>query len=395
MLKKLNKCDFYILLWMLYSFQGVLYPRGTINILLQLIMLILAGIETLKVLSSRGKPTTIKSTFYLLIMYCVYGILFIISDKHLVYHRGDIVNNYVYLQYALNSILPIFLFYYYSQRRLLNEKRIIVYTFFFLTINIFLFYNYKYSLLEEIVGDEITNNIAYNFVSMIPLVLFFHKKPIVQYILLIVCFTFVLLGMKRGAILIGGGLILLFLFHNLKHGSFKKRFLVLILTSILVVIFFKLIFNMLQTSEYFVTRIEQTIEGNSSGRDSIYNGLWNIFINETNLFNMLFGYGANSTIGFIGNLAHQDWLETLINNGLFGLGILLFFFVTITKTTFKQRYRFYPYMYYSFLMSILLLFVKTLFTMSIHDIQIPQSLLLGYFMYWSTQPGEMLQDILK
>lgn len=380
---------------MLYSLQGMLYSQGMINRVLQLIMLILAGIETLKVLSSRGKPTTIKSTFYLLIMYCVYGILFIISDKHLVYDRGDIVNNYVYLQYALNSILPIFLFYYYSQRRLLNEKRIIVYTFFFLTINIFLFYNYKYSLLEEIVGDEITNNIAYNFVSMIPLVLFFHKKPIVQYILLIVCFTFVLLGMKRGAILLGGGLILLFLFLNLRNGSYKKRFLALILTSILVVIFFKLIFNMLQTSEYFVTRIEQTIEGNSSGRDLIYNALWNIFINETNLFNLLFGYGANSTIGFIGNLAHQDWLETLINNGLVGLGVLFFFFVTLTKDTFKQRYRFYPYMYYSYLMSTLLLFGKTLFSMSIHDIQIPQSLLLGYFMYWSTQPGEMLQDILK
>lgn len=395
MLKKLNKCDFYILLWMLYSFQGVLYPRGAINILLQLIMLALASIETLYVLSLRVKPIIVKSIFYLLLMYCIYGLFFIISGVNLTYARGDSVINYVYMQYALNSLLPIFMFFNYSKKGLLNEKRIIVYTILFVIINIFLYYDYSYSLLEKIEGEEITNNIAYNFVSIIPLVLFFHKKLFMQYTLLAVCGIFIIMGMKRGAILLGGALILVFLFQNFKDRSYKRKTMILIFTSLILVIIVKLITNMLQTSDYFVTRLEQTVEGNSSGRDYIYNILWNIFINETNIFKLLFGYGANATIGFTGNLAHQDWLETLINNGILGLSFLLYFFINLIRTTLKQRYRFYPYMYYSYLMSTLLLFGKTLFSMSIHDIQIPQSLLLGYFMYWSTQPREKLQNILK
>lgn len=74
----------------------------------------------------------------------------------------------------------------------------------------------------------------------------------------------------------------------------------------------------MDNSAYF----NQTLEGNSSGRDSIYSILWYEFLENGSLFYCLFGFGADATISIAGNFAHNDWLELLINNGL--LGIVLY-----------------------------------------------------------------------
>ena len=142
---------------------------------------------------------------------------------------------------------------------------------------------------------------------------------------------------------------------------------------------------MIETSELFTSRIEDTIEGNSSNRDILYGQLINAFKTETNILNVLFGHGANATIGIAGNYAHQDWLETLTNNGIIGCFILFMFYLSILIRAIKQKNIFQNNMFYSFMILVFILFTKTIFSMSIQDMYIYETLLLGYFTYWSTK----------
>ena len=201
------------------------------------------------------------------------------------------------------------------------------------------------------------------------------------------------MGMKRGAMLIGGFSILIFMYSNLKGTSLKNKIITFTLAIGFIIGTVYFVEYMLQTNDYFIYRIEQTVEGNSSNRNEIYASLWDIFINTSNPLHIIFGYGANATIDLIGIEAHNDWLETLINNGLIGGVILLFFFIILAKTVYKQRNRFPSYMYYSFIILVFIIFSKTIFSMSIQSIGGMHSLLLGYFAYWSIRPKEELQTL--
>lgn len=395
MLKKINRCDIYIIITFLYSMQGLLYPQGIINQLLQFAQIAIAGVETLNLLTKRMQSPILKITFLMVLMYCMYGLWIIVSDPIILYSDGHRARNFPYLQKSLRSLLPIFMFYYYTRIGLLKEERIRIYAMFFLVMSFKSFFQNKTFALEEYGREESTNNAAYSFVNLIPTVYFFRKKPILQYILLGVLGVFILMGMKRGAILIGGFSILIFMYSNLKGTSLKNKIITFTLAIGFIIGTVYFVEYMLQTNDYFIYRIEKTVEGDSSHRNVIYASLWDIFINTSNPLHIIFGYGANATIDLIGIEAHNDWLETLINNGLIGGVILLFFFIILAKTVYKQRNRFPSYMYYSFIILVFIIFSKTIFSMSIQSIGGMHSLLLGYFAYWSTQPKGEVQNLIN
>ncbi|MBO5619247.1 MAG: O-antigen ligase family protein [Paludibacteraceae bacterium] len=138
--------------------------------------------------------------------------------------------------------------------------------------------------------------------------------------------------MKRGAIFVASICLIPFVLQSIKQGNSKQRivFSIAFLAFIVVGIYF--IQYMLNTSEYFITRINDTLEGNSSLRDSLYAELWKYFINQDSIIEMFFGGGANKTIYIVGNYAHNDWLEILINQGLIGILIYFIYWIALWKT---------------------------------------------------------------
>ena len=142
---------------------------------------------------------------------------------------------------------------------------------------------------------------------------------------------------------------------------------------------------MMNNSAYFMVRFEQTLEGNTSNRDIIYGSLWDALLSESHPLYFYFGRGANSTFRIVGSFAHQDWLETFCNNGLIGVFILFFFFYTLGKNAWESRMCFSGMMFYSFVTLFIIIFCKTLFSMSIQDIKMYESMLIGYFAYWVMQ----------
>ena len=382
-LSKINRCDIYVCIWALYNLQGFLYPQGLINQLLQFIMLFWAlSVSSRYILPNNEMPRLMRATLALVYMYVIYGLVYLISGHQVYFHDGGSPSSYVYLQYSLNSLLPIFLFYHYSIKGYLTEKRLRVYLLFMLVVTIIEFQYHK-SVVYLLTGyTEITNNVGYSFLELMPMTYLYYKKPMWQFVILFVLIFFILLGMKRGAILIGAICFLYFMFKMWKAATtFTHRFLILSLSIAIIILVVWQVNIMLETSDYFVYRIAKTMEGDTSGRDTVAKEILTKFWGQSSILNLLFGHGANSTIAYAGNYAHNDWLETLCNNGFIGIFLLLNFYFSMLKSALRVNPKTCPHLRTAFLILFIIALTKTLFSMSIQDMGLSTTIMIGYLMY--------------
>ena len=232
MFKRINQCDIYVALWCIYMLQEVLYSPGIINQLLQLVMLIWGIIAFFKyIIQTTEHSPILKATILLIAMYTIYGgIHFLIHDK------------YYYLQISLNSLVPIFLFYYFAMDGKLTSDRIRIYLLILIPTCIMLYSKIENQELLQNGGEETTNNAGYYFVSLIPFLFFYSKRPILQFAFLGVILLFIFMGMKRGAILIGVLGTMVLLYANIKEASRWTKIFIIMLTIIIVVGISKYIF---------------------------------------------------------------------------------------------------------------------------------------------------------
>lgn len=363
--------------------QGVLYPSGIINQFLQLIIILWGVFAAVKVFTCRGfKIPPLAATYILCLMFIIYGTFHLLFGNFHNIHIPDSPSRYIYLQVSLRSLLPVFVFYNYSSEGLVTEKRVQIYTILLIVLGIFRFYETQQQLILEFGTSEITNNMGYVFTCVIPLLLFFYKRPVIQYVLLGVVLLFVFFALKRGAVLVALICCSLIILYRTKIYDSKRQKLIatvsLIILSFIAISFIK---DNLQNNDYFTQRIEQTLNGDSSARDVLYSSIIDSILKEQNVLYFLFGRGADSTFAIAGDYAHQDWLETWCNNGLLGVAILLIFFITMYLDVRKAKKRLvFPY-YLSYLLLFIVLLSRTMFSMSIQNLEPSQTLLLGYIIY--------------
>lgn len=224
-------------------------------------------------------------------------------------------------------------------------------------------------------ADEFTNNTGYIFVSILPLLFLKQKNTILQYVFIGICAIFIVAAVKRGAILIGGISILYFVISSIKQSNRKKRSKIIAFLIIAILISGYYITDYISNSDYFSYRLNNTLEGNMSGRDEIYGGIWDAYF-SSGFFHMLMGSGADSSIYYTGLLAHNDWLEILINQGLFGIVIFLCYNISLFKTWRKYSKNTDIGLCFSALFFIL--FLKTFFSMSYTEYSLYICMAFGY-----------------
>lgn len=387
----LNISNIYILLWALYSLQGTLYASGSIISQGILAILLLWSIYYCFVVNtkytSNELPRFFKAVNAFLIIATIYGIILILSGKELYVTEVEIVktSNLDYLKSIYISLLPLYSFFEFSKRKLLTEEHIRVLIFILLGVAIMDFIEDQerqlMAALElESNREEFTLNSGYKFLHLIPLCLFWHKKPIIQIVLVVTCAIFIVMCMKRGAILIGAICILFFVFSALRNMKGKQKFGIMALIFFASIVVIGVVQNMIETSEYFSYRIEQTLEGDSSNRDVIYSKYWNHIKNEQSPLRFLFGNGANATLTIGPNLAHNDWLEIAINNGLLGVIIYIWYFIALLKDYVQSKKHLKYYYSNALLMCFIILFSATLFSMSYNSIGISQAIAIGFIL---------------
>lgn len=389
---KLCKCDIYLLFWLGYMMQNIVYPQGIINQIFQAVMILMGLFSIVEYFTTqnRSRPALLKASFILLAMFSFYGIYIIIFGDGI-----EWTSDIDYLKYSLTSLTPIFFFYVEAGKGNLTPSRIRKYIFVVFLAALLMFYRVKFEAVEAMNREEITNNAAYLFVSLIPMAFFWWKRPTIQYALIAAALMFIVMGMKRGAILIAGICTLIFILGNLRAAPARTKIMATFLSVCLIGGSFWYVGRTLETSEYFAARLEATQAGDASGRDVIYSEILNAVASEKNPIRLLFGHGANSTILYAGNYAHQDWLEVLCNNGLTGVVILFSFYFFLYRTMRKSKEIFPPQIFYAFFSLFFALFIKTLFSMSVQSMDLAQTMLIGFFTYWTTRPKLQAQSCLN
>lgn len=379
--KNLNICNIYIFLWIMYVQQGLLYPAGSIisqSIILSLLLISLWNFRVVQ--RSCSLPPCLKGLNMLLVLFTLYGIIFVIFRSEPVLAGYTTLTGFDFLKRIYASLLPVYSIFLYTLQGKLNRNTLIFWIIIFLfsaygeyVVNVRKNLEYLASLGSS--REEFTNNTGYLFLALMPS-LYIFRKTLHQYMVLLIIVFFSLSAMKRGAILGVGLAAVLFIYTTLKESKASKKIGVLVFSVLAIFLVTSYVQDMMVNSDYFMVRVMATMEGDSSGRDDLYDKLLNAFISEDNVLYVLFGRGVYGTVDIIGNLAHNDWLEIITCQGVVGI---CFFFV------------FWFYYYKSFcdlpehnvyrfviMMCFFVMLYKTVFSMSYDNTPIYLSTVLGF-----------------
>lgn len=378
-----NLSIIYISLWCLYSLQGTLYAVGSIISQGILAILLATSLYYFFVVNlTMRTPSAIKALNIFIAMLTIYGLIFFASGKIIIMeHTGQPIEAIGYLKGIYMSLLPIYAFYALAYNGHLTEASIRKWFFIFLAIATASYFRaekeaLQMAMMEGSMQEEFTNNTGYTFLSLMPLLFFFSKHRTIQYLALAYIMAFIIMGMKRGAIIIGAIVVLWFFYQTLKSAPRKTRYKIVLLSAAIIVATSFYVGNMLETSEYFQYRIEQTQDGSMSGRDVIFSKLSSYFFNETSAWQFYFGSGANHTVAVAGNYAHNDWLELAVNQGILGVIVYIIYWICMHKVWRKTKSN--PIVCSSLGALCIIFFLSTFFSMSYGSMSIYATLCLGY-----------------
>ena len=385
--KLFSFCNIYFFLWIVYGLQSIVFGAyGTIYSQLILAFLLGTSIYYLAYAFMNYKtPRYMKGLGWMVLLFTVYGLVLIIKSP----------KSYTYLQYIYNSLLPIFPFYVFTRKGNLNNKNIRLWTIVsFLVVTIQYFqHQYEYQLMLLVAGkdrDDFTNNFGYEFLSVIPLLAFFGDKKIIQYFGLGYAMVFILLSMKRGAILIAAICLIWFIFISMKDAEREKKGGIILLSCVIIIVSYYYVQKMMAESVYFNTRLERTMSGDSSGRDSMYARLLEHFLHESKPLYFLFGNGANATLKIIKAHAHNDWLELAINQGVLGVLVYLFYWLGFFKAC--RRTKFDREIFLAVTLLFISNFIRSFFSMSYGDMSRFTTLCIGYCMGMISEHDHQFQN---
>lgn len=365
MKKIISLPNIYLFLWTVYYTQGVVFSQG--NILSKLVLLLFLSISLYYTILTYTKYQIgqyLRALGYLLVMFTVYGVIGVISGV-----------SFDYLKLIYLSLLPTFPLFVWTKEGKISFKWIRTSFFAMVTVISIQYITAVNSISMQY--EETENavvNVAYEVLALIPLLYFWKERPLIQYVMLAIILIVVLSTVKRGAIMIGIVCVSYFFYTTIQGTSKKTKLSIWLLVFVFVVVGTKYVVNFYENSSYAQLRMEQSLEGDSSGRDEIFLDAWTIFINS-NPFNMLFGNGAWATLRRMKILAHNDWLEILVNQGLVGVVVYLLYWLSFFKTFINDKNLITrPVLGTLFI----IYFFATFFSMSYSAMTLPANLALGY-----------------
>lgn len=381
-----NPCNIYLSFLTFYLIQGVMIPTGgTVFSQLILFCAMLMGIYyTVKTICLPNIPVYFTGLNMLFLMFIIYGILLLFSNHHyiIIYSWSEVPNS-TFLKNIFLSLPNVYVFYYFSRKGYLTEKALKKWVIVFLASSVFRYIDNQMALLnmmqlKGVQTKEMTNNMGYLFVALMPTIAVFKDKVRIQYGILILCMAFIMMAMKRGAIIVGTIMLIYILYFNYKYNKNVSKRKVIVFSLFIIVAAYFITEYMMESSDYFMSRIEQTKEGNSSGRNALYERYWNHFKNETDIFKYLLGNGANATLGIGVNYAHNDWLEIAIDEGVLGLVIYCIYWFCFWRTIASIKYNITAKLVLT--LTFISFLILTVFSMSYTEYSIYTCSVFGYYL---------------
>lgn len=311
---KLKAVDIYILIWALFHI-GSFFGVGGITFLLP--VLIIWSFYDMISLHIKSRLTSFVAVYdIMVVMFTLYGVLFFIQSNNFTAPQFRDIANSAYLIKVLPSLLPFYTMYRNTIKGDYGIDRIRIWAGLFIVVTILdYFMQLRGAFSQHVDAEEVVNNGSYLILGLFPIITLFKRKT-VQVVSVIACLYLIILALKRGPIIIAAVCILYYLYKTIRYSNNKGWLLVLILIAFAA--FYHFLSAFFMSSDLLQTRLQLTMEGYTSGRDDIVASLIDAFANA-DFFNKLFGHGAYGTISLVGRLAHNDWVQILIDQGIIGV----------------------------------------------------------------------------
>ena len=322
-------------------------------------------------------PSCLTALNFCLVLILFYGGFLALNGTNLMWGKGT--GRFYYLMIHFESILPMYPFFLFAKKQQIDENWFRIAAIFFFIVAFAQFNRGQSIRLENTGLDETVNSEAYLLLSLFPIMVFFHNRPIIQYIGLFLIMFFLISGFKRGAILLGVVCLLTFLWQFMQSKELYKKVITVVLGGILLLFLIQYVEKLMINSDLFSRRIMLTMEGNSSGRDGIFSEYWSFFLNQNNMLTLLFGNGAFGTLKHLGLMAHNDWLEFLIDMGLFGTMVYLVYWICNIRMCVKSARICSHEVYVGILLFVIIYLGKSIFSMSIMSMSFYATSVFGYF----------------
>lgn len=344
--------------------HGVIPALNSVYSLMLLLIIVISLFYVYKANKDYGNSHFIKSLNLLIILFTIYGLLNIVSPIHENFYLIPNYRAHTYLTNAYKPMLQIYPLYYFCRKGYIDEDVITTWVIPSLIAVLIAYYvnSIELGVLEMFGEVQETNNTGYLIASLTSL-LFFVNKRIPRYALLVIIIAGVFFCAKRGAIVITILCAIWFLFYDLRSAKATNIVWIIVLAVAASFLLFKFVSAIYEESYYLNYLLEKTESGNSSGRDVLFTKAWDVFINGS-LLTILFGHGADSTFSLLGNRAHNDWLEFLVNQGLLGVFIYALFWIQIFRAWVRSK----SHNYIVLGIIVILFFSRTLFSMLYNDL---------------------------
>lgn len=345
-------------MYLLYFMQASLFPGAAIvgqGLIFGILLIGLVNMLRSLGPASPAMPAPLKWIIALLILLTI---TYILSPKSVHSLRIGRTGTLGQFKDMVAYFVPIFTGFQVGLHKRISPKQWFVVTGIILAVAINAYYTTMQEALQKFNVEQSTNNAGYTFLYVMPfLPLFLRKFKPAAFATLSLVFIFVMLAAKRGAIIC----MALMLLYAMKWYLGSKMSIKTVIVILLVIAGVYLgVQHFMAENEFLQERLEQTLEGNSSGRDVIYEKLWKTWL-EADDMTQLFGRGTAQTVMIAGNYAHNDWLEFLTDNGL--LGALLYLTTIVSLFFYRRKIQKGSPMRCAFMIVLLFWFIKSIFSM--------------------------------
>lgn len=343
MQKYLNPSTLYLFCWIVLAFLPYVFFSSKIILLLLIYFSVTSIYYSFILVSEYEVPIYFKLLFPFVFVLSIYGIgsIFIGGD---VYWQAcaQYVDKYYYLLWLLTSMMSSVPIYIFTCRGYINEKLMKVLFFILLYSCIYAYDGSLHFQMQKaaMLGSEQTEftiTCVYSFLSILPLVVLFKKNIILQFILISVIFVYCVLGVKRGPIIFGAIASLIVIFGMFRQNVFWKKMLVLIVTLACFVGLYEFIMFQMESSPYFAVRFQDTLDGNTSGRDEYAKIIFDYYLNNSSNKDFFLGIGALGTLSVNESYAHNDWIGILLEQGILGGVLYLLYWIGFVCSWIKSK----------------------------------------------------------
>jgi hypothetical protein len=308
----------FLLSVIVYLSQDSLYRSGIVNQILLATILSINIIYWVKVLLFNGKDCLITT---------ISIFLFITIISFFIYDGGR-QSIFKTILLCISSIFP---FYYIGRKGINIQRPLNLFFLLFLLLSCFSFHYYKNRAFEEKDIVYFVNNVGYNFVLLLPLLLLINKKILINIGLILIIIVYSILSAKRGVLvcLIFALIIYsVYQYKQLKITKIKMRKSTVIIMSFMLVGF---LFIAMKNNDFFMSRWED-VSHNTSNRDVLLKTLNNYWHENLGIISLMFGFGLNATNLVAGNFAHNEFVEVIFNYGL----IAFIFYISFLYIVFNR-----------------------------------------------------------